>query len=365
MKNLFLGDTSNLTKLIEQIYDPSYSTQFIPAVHNYVSQGEFYFKTPGLSIRKVLQPAIITGFSDVIQVGQYCIYEKLDRITADKIKVFDVDVAGFDRTRRLVSVRNLPLLGGLNKAYSMLGALSFHWGHFIYEFLPSFVAAIAYLDDDVVLVLPNELDSVQRSLISAAMELSRKTNKVVFVPKGHSVLVDELFLVERSAFVSDHADWMSIYDIVVQDFSHKEMIRLRDSFRPTSSKAAIPRPKKIFLTRVSQIRPTVGLSDAEYFFRSSGYSVVDPGSLSHDERIDFFSECEVLTGILGSSYANLVYCPRVRSVKSFAPFCRCFDGISLAIFRPDSFTNFLVESSGEGIHPHMILTRKDCELMVG
>ena len=361
MKSLLLIDTVDVTDCICEVYSPSYATQFIPSVYNRVSQGKFYFKTPGLAVRRIVQPSIITGFSDVIQVGQHCLFEKLGRFTANKITVFDSNFAGFNNDTNTLNIRDFPVIGGLSKAYSMLGALSFHWGHFIAEYFPSFVAALNCLDEDVVLVVPEELDSVQRSLIAAALSFYGRKNKVFFCPKRTSILVDILYVADRSAFISDHAEWLSIYDNIVQDFNHKEVRKIRNSFRASTSKFTLSRPKKIFLTRNSQTRKVFDIEKVEEFFRLNGYSVVEPTTLSHAARVDYFAECEELIGIYSSAFYNLIYCQSIKSVKIFAPFCRCYDQIYQNIFRPDFFSYFVTDAPGDGIHPDLRISQNDCE----
>jgi len=254
------------------------------------------------------------------------------------------------------------IAGKLTKGYSMLGAASSHWGHFICEYYPSFLATLPTLADDVVIIIPANYDAIQIALIKFALDFHAKNNPVYYCPTDQSVLVEQLYISEKASFLSDHADWISIYDTIIQDFCHTELSKFT---RSNATTAGDPGHEKIFLTRRGLYRNVSNIDEVEIYFKANGYTVLDPGELSHADRIKLFSGCKELSGIYSSAFFNLIYCPHVERVKIIAPFVRCIDQIYLNIFRPDQFSFYIADSCDKGIHPNVKISAETCENLVG
>ncbi len=84
----------------------------------------------------------------------------------------------------------------------------------------------------------------------------------------------------------------------------KEAIEQRKCFE-----SKIKCGKKLFLTRGNNSR---FLNDSEVgkYLAACGFDIVDPGWMSLDEKIEMFSDVDVVVGAMGTQFMNLLYAPR-------------------------------------------------------
>ena len=289
MNNLKILDAKLLTKVVEVIYPADErSVQYIPSIFDYASQGIYYCKTPGLTLSYISGEAIVTANSDVVQVGEYCIYEKAFRPTVEKNIFLDKNLIQSNLEAGEIYTVKPTIAGRIGKAYSLLGTHSHHWGHFIAEYYPSFLAILPILPEDVVIILPANLDQIQIELIKFALNACSKTNKACFCPLGQSIVVEQLYVAEKASLLSDHSDWISPYDNIIQSFCNKELLKFSKAVHGGSELGA---PRKIFLTRRSGSRRVSNIDQVESFFQSNDYEIVDPTLLTHHDRIKLFYAC--------------------------------------------------------------------------
>jgi hypothetical protein len=186
---------TNLSEVVKQVYAPEErSLQFIPEIYNHTSQGAFYCHTPGLTIRKLSRSSTITSQSDIIQLDDVCIFEKIFRRTAEKNIFQDRNLVDFNISSKELILKENPVIGRFDRAYSILGTNSQHWGHFIAEYFPSFFASLPFLPEDVVIVIPDNLDQIQIEFIKFALDYHSKENKIFVCPNNNSVLINELYI---------------------------------------------------------------------------------------------------------------------------------------------------------------------------
>jgi hypothetical protein len=103
---------------------------------------------------------------------------------------------------------------------------------------------------------------------------------------------------------------------------------LRRTFLPLIARTPpVSTPKRFFIRRTGSRRNIVNEEAVFDFFRGLGWEIVDTAEISFPEQVRLFSQAEAISGIHGSSFANLVWCnPACKVLELFCEDYICAGG---------------------------------------
>lgn len=333
-------------ELRHELYKRGASTQLIPPVAGLSSGGSWIQETPGLSLRCIRNVSVTEG-SDLILGDDFAILDKATRQTTAKNIFHDSNLLGVNQPEKTVDVKPSVSLGNFARAYSMLGVFSAHWGHFVCERLLGLSTILPLLPDDAAILVPDGIDQVQSQLLLDVLLAQGKLNKIYLIPKKQSVSIGELFYSNLPVIVSNDSTWTSIYDQTIQYFANTEMNRIVEAVCTQSDG-----PRKIFFTRGGgSSKALENIAEVEEVYRSRGYYIFRPEDHTYRQRQVILGAAEVVSGVFGSAFFNLMFCPRVMSVSVIAPLIRCIDQIGQSLFCPSGFIYYLAEAKEQCLHP--------------
>ncbi len=297
----------------------------------------------------MLRNALLTDGSDIILSSEGAVFDKAKRTTSEKTIYHDSNLVGLNLSSGFLEVKESPVAGSVNRAYSMLGVYAGHWGHFLYERLPALFAVLPFLAEDTVILIPEGLNQVQLALLQTILKSHNKSNRFCIVKKNHSVRVGELFYSSFPVLLTNDMRWVSMYDYVVQWFGHivwREMLK----WICVSSNG----PRKVFITRDARLsRSADNMGAVESFFRTQGYYIFRPEEHDYNSLRMTLGACETLVGVYGSALGNAIFCGSIKKAVFFAPFVRCVEQIFENLNQPVDFEYYPVGAMDQTTHPKL------------
>jgi capsular polysaccharide biosynthesis protein len=96
-------------------------------------------------------------------------------------------------------------------------------------------------------------------------------------------------------------------------------------------------PRRIYLARANKTRGIINYAEVEAFFRTRGWAIVNPETMSLARQIALFAGCEAVCGLHGAAFTNLAWCASgTRVLELFAEgfLNGCYEGIALCLDLP-------------------------------
>jgi len=94
---------------------------------------------------------------------------------------------------------------------------------------------------------------------------------------------------------------------------------LRRSFLPFASPPSSSLPKRFYIIREGYTRGISNEQEVRDYFKSQGWSLIAPETLSIPDQIALFRDAESIAGLHGSALTNLLWCSPMASVIEFTP----------------------------------------------
>jgi capsular polysaccharide biosynthesis protein len=202
--------------------------------------------------------------------------------------------------------RPVTLNGSWTSLFSIFGPHFYHW---IYEELPRLWALPEFPPDTGILIPPHTPPYVLDTLQWLGL-----WDRVRPTPERH-LLVEQYYFSAPTAMMgcpNPHA-----------------IAWLRERLMPFSADST--GPKKIYLVRHEKTRGLTNERDVAEIFADRGWTSVDPGKLRLAEQMALFAGAEMIAGLHGGAFTNLLWCrPGTRVLELFAEsFVNgCYEGIA-------------------------------------
>ena len=188
-------------------------------------------------------------------------------------------------------------------------AVSGNYAHFLTEVLPRiFIFSKEYPNTKISLIIDCDLHP---NLMEALEMVVGENVDLIGLEMGEILLVKSLHIVSTCGYIpfqrraksknlTDHSDGI---------FSPNVLCAMRDFIKSNISNAAgVVKHKKIFIKRNSDYRNANNAKDVEDMLIAEGFFVIEPEKFSFKEQINLFSNAEVLVGVTGAAFANLIFC---------------------------------------------------------
>lgn len=163
-----------------------------------------------------------------------------------------------------------------------------YW-HLLHDVLPRLVMADAIdLDPTIPIVVSENLMKSHRERLSETLFFRERT--VIVQPDGHTLCCKELFLLRPGAFASHWTP--GVVSRIGED----------SAFANGSPHIYCRRQAKSSTGRLAE-----NSLEVEGIFRSAGFTIVDPGTMTLNQQKAIFKNAEVIVGINGAAFANALF----------------------------------------------------------
>ena len=155
---------------------------------------------------------------------------------------------------------------------------------------------------------------------------------------------DKVYCVERLYFISAAITYPNSTNYILPEdciFPAVTKKAMKDFFVTPyedilKDNASSDTPKKIYLARRATYRTLINWQEAEEFFISEGFTVVEPHKMTLQEKIKCFHGADFIAGPGASSFMNVIWCRPEAKILKFSNYPR----------RLESTTNEIANISG-------------------
>ena len=270
-------------------------------------QAEFEFPEVYITI---INNCIVTGGSNLLNVDESIICHDLFRSSHDYTSE-ELHGRFIINSRKSLITRTskVKVEDEIQEGAVFTDAVSGNYAHFLTEVLPRiFIFSKEYPNTKISLIIDCDLHP---NLMEALEMVVGENVDLIGLEMGEILLVKSLHIVSTCGYIpfqrraksknlTDHSDGI---------FSPNVLCAMRDFIKSNISNAAgVVKHKKIFIKRNSDYRNANNAKDVEDMLIAEGFFVIEPEKFSFKEQINLFSNAEVLVGVTGAAFANLIFC---------------------------------------------------------
>lgn len=306
----------------------------ILSVYNHILNGNIRFKSKPFYIKKFFNATVFPN-SDFVLVGHDVIWPKYWYAHFTKLVPCDKQLIKIDGSH--LYIKKPKKVFEKSVGFSLCGAHSTVWSHFLVQFLPK----IEYIDniikdstEIVTIITPWYLDPQINEII---LKLTEPLDgaEVLRLREDEAVYCRTLYNLESTSLVSDHTPYISPSDFIIPSFVKSF---LKDKFIKNPilfSQTNNPKPlqhRKLYLARktsplspLSGSRNLINSAEIEGFFMDEGFEFVYPHEYSLEEKKTLFSEASIIAGPYSSGFSNIIFCQPNTQVLVFLNFQRIYE----------------------------------------
>ena len=187
----------------------------------------------------------------------------------------------------------------------------FNYYHFLIETLSRIICMEEIVEDKEIPLLVDEMIFSYPQMEEALGKINKYHRPVIKINSEELYEVEELiypsmntwFPVNVKTGMRNHAK-----DFLI---SGSALINLRDAFlrEVCLEEEECVWGKKIYLSRrKSEFSRLINEEKIESLFRASGFDIVYPEEMSFQEQIKLFTNAEMVAGVSGGAFANIIFC---------------------------------------------------------
>jgi capsular polysaccharide biosynthesis protein len=193
-----------------------------------------------------------------------------------------------------------------DRAACFTDSCAHNYAHWLTEVLPR-INLFCRLEkyQDVPLVIDAELHS---NLMESLHKVIGSKRKVITVPTGVSLMVDNLSLISATGYVPFERRSKRTKDHSHGRFSPSALRSLRECFLGSMERKAVAEAHKLYVKRNSSIRNIANAKEVEEHLIACGFIVVEPELMTHGQQVELFHSAELIVGATGAAMANLIFC---------------------------------------------------------
>lgn len=295
-------------------------------IENHVLGGEVTFFSPPIELKRYTD-ALIFPNSDCIILPEGVIWHKSNKPQFAKVIPLDKDIIDYSGNQLYVTnpLKTIDVKSG----FSFCGVHTQIWSHFLIQYLPKIDVLsklIEILDEELTVILPDYRDKQIKEVITVYLGKFNRIN-LLELHDGESVKCKNLYHVENTSYVTDHASYLSPSDFIIPHFV---LAFLKNKFVenpllfPASIKETSILNRKLFIKRNGQ-RNLVNINEIEDFFKKEGFEFVSPQDYSLEQKKKLFYEASFIAGPGSSGFTNVIFCRPGTKVLAFINFQRVYD----------------------------------------
>lgn len=197
-----------------------------------------------------------------------------------------------------------PVVSLKNKWVSVLHPTPENWMHFIAECLPIVDKAFTHTTN-IGVICNNNMPETAKQMLSIVCP---KT-PIVEINYGSSVNVEELILPACDVSTSC-GFWSRDESFKPGFFAYDKEALLSIRKKVLSFYSQIPDGnKKIYINRKSHFRNIVNNIELKELLINNDFLVIEPGGLTLEEQVKYFSQAKLLIAQAGAALANMIFMP--------------------------------------------------------
>ncbi len=257
-----------------------------------------------------IKNCIVTGASNFLNVDEGIICHDLFRSSHDYTSEELHGRFIINSKKSLITrVSNIKAQDEIQEGAVFTDAVSGNYAHFLTEVLPRiFIFSKEHPNTKISLIIDYGLHP---NLMEALGIVVGENVDLIGLEVGETLLVKSLQVVSTCGYIpferraktknlTDHSDGI---------FSPNVLCAMRDFIKSNVlNTTGVVKHKKIFIKRNSHYRNTNNAKEIEDMLIAEGFFVIEPEKLSFSEQVNLFSNAEVLVGVTGAAFANLIFC---------------------------------------------------------
>ena len=318
----------NPEEVFEKVYhikDATWENAKMPDVYNLSSSWEMAQRHDSQDIF-LIKDCTVGNRSDIVVTRKGVVWEKANSDVFSKIVPMDGDVVEYDRNHVFVRKTNQEV-NVQGECLSMLGVHSEAWSHFIVQYLPKlyYTEKAGLLDRDITIIIPEYNDTQIEALVDRILKLHKNVKRKIIPSNIGSLRLhcEKLYFVPMASWISNHAEWLSPYDIVipkqVTDILYEKVF---EPLKEEAKKSSFIH-EKVYLVRRG-IRGLSNVEEVEKYFVEQGFYMAEPQKLSLEEKASLFYHAKVIAGPQSSAWSNMLFCNKAKGLM-LTPLCRTLD----------------------------------------
>lgn len=279
------------------------------------------------------QNAICCFGSDIIRLENTCYWYKYNSIMHQKLIPSDKDFIAEKNGRLFLLPLGIENIISIDKAISLLGATDGSWSHFVVQYLPKLELFKKYIKNEHIVVLISEkIDANCEELILMLMETNWTIHKVKL---GEFVECKELYYADNTSWLTDHSSSTMLGDTRLYTYAlnvlNSLVVDLKKKY-PVVGGAK----KRIYLRRVGN-RGLINTDELDTVLEGLGFDIVYGHEFTLQEKVEIFSNAEIIVGIASSGFVNTIFCDRNTKIVAILGLNRIFDTYLSALNQPIYF----------------------------
>lgn len=201
----------------------------------------------------------------------------------------------------------------LPRAGAFTDACSANYAHWLTEVLPKIHL---FCREDSNAGTPIVVDAgLHPNLIESLRLVAGDSRRIITLAPDETVLVEELLVISAAGYVpfgrrscagGGHAHGL---------FSSQGLTVLCDQLNGALAAGAGSDGVKLYLRRSTETRNAINRAEIEALLVEQGFTVIEPERLSFSEQVRMFASADIVVGVTGAAFANLIFCrPATRIV---------------------------------------------------
>jgi len=293
-----------------------------PDIYRVTKDNYIKILNPEISIYK-FQNCEVEALSDVIDLGEIVFWHKFNYPFFAQTIPRDSNIEHLDLNYEEIKLRERKSEVELNNVFSLCGVNTDTWSHFLLNYLPK-LNYIKYIpQNDLILLIPSQSQENIKDLIKHLLERrGLKSIKVVYAEKDTTYKIKNLYHCTNFGFLNDDSKYVHPTGVIVSSLGSRILNSINIELSSLFVKKNIK--EKIFIAR-GEGRNLYNYDEVEAYFRSLGYLIIHPHSLSLEQKIQVFGNASHIVGPLSSGFANIIFATSSVKVLSFVNYARSFD----------------------------------------
>jgi hypothetical protein len=296
-------------KVLYHIKDETWETNYAPPVFECVKERVVIGRFPSQDIFTV-DNGVVTTDSDMVFVG--------NRVYWDKFFAEDFNTSASPRDNNLFLFTNDCIYAKKRKreyiegtTFSLIGLWSWHWAHFLYQFLGKlyYAGESGLLNQDINILTNDTNDANINQIIDDYLLRFPKAKRILVKPKTEYKCEHLIFAPSLANNYNDCNYYLEYRFLTPKNDIDIVMRNLVDPLVDKVKNYPV-KYKKIFLPRKNNtnMRYLNNNDEVEDYFRKEGFHFIECSDLSLEEKADIFSHAEIIVGLNGASFFNMLFC---------------------------------------------------------
>lgn len=287
----------------------------LPEVIDFSYESKVDLMNVTLNIYKFPQ-ANVTHGSDIIRLNtSECYWYKCHQHFMYKTIPMDKDLYLYDKKNNSVLLTETKQVQQeLDNVVSLIGSKDFSWTHFITEYLPKLeIAKKHYYSKKLTVLIPRSLDQNCKEMVN----FIKPPNWDIFeLDKGYSVSCKNLYYIDCTSWLTDHSETLDLGDTMLYEVA---LVTLKDFIHnyQIGNAQLKQRSRRIYLRRDSEVRSLTNLMEVDALLEMYNFEVIYGNELTLKEKLEIFSQAEILVGPGSSGFLNIIFCQKDTKIIMF------------------------------------------------